>query len=229
MTRALKIWIVGLILTSAAVWFCYLWLDRPIASWVYGTSGIKRLPAELVGSPFSSTSFISAVAFLVCGLVAISGRRFSKPETAIVMCVISMVSTILVKDQLKFTFGRTWPETFLHDGVYGFHYFHSGQSFESFPSGHAAVAAAFLFVPWFLFPSLRAATILCVIAVDVGLVMLNLHFLGDVIAGSFLGFSIALFTICLWRAARLPAGLRAAAPLAAMQGPAATAARGQAQ
>jgi len=133
------------------------------------------------------------------------------------MSVLSMVSTVLIKDQLKLMFGRTWPEMFINNGVYGFHYFHYGRSFESFPSGHAAVAAAVLFIPWFLFSKLRAAMMTCIVAIDIGLVMLNLHFLSDVIAGSFLGFSIALFTISLWRAARLTSGLRAAAPLGAMK------------
>jgi len=229
MTRALKIWIISLILTSAAVWFCYLWLDRPIALWVHGTTGTKRLPTALIDSPFSSTSFIAACAFVICGLAAISGRRFSKPETTITMSVLSMVSTVLIKDQLKLMFGRTWPEMFINNDVYGFHYFHYGRSFESFPSGHAAVAAAVLFIPWFLFSNLRTVMVTCIVAIDIGLVMLNLHFLSDVIAGSFLGFSIALFTISLWRAARLPSGLRAAAPLATMKENAASATRGETQ
>lgn len=214
MTQVLKIWIIGLITTLAAVWFCYVWLDGPIALWVHGTSpGRLRLPADFVDSPFYSPSFISACAFVICGFVAISGRRFSKPEMTITMCVISMVSTILIKDQLKFMFGRTWPEMLVQNGIYGFNFFHYGHSFESFPSGHAAVAAAVVFIPWFLFPKLRTVMMACIIAVDISLVMLNLHFVSDVIAGSFLGFSIALFTISLWRAARLPSCYRTLSPI----------------
>ena len=41
--------------------------------------------------------------------------------------------------------------SFLHDGVYGFHFFQFGKSFELFPSGHAAVAAAVLSVAGMLF------------------------------------------------------------------------------
>jgi len=227
MTRVLKIWITSLILTSAAVAICYLWLDRPLALWVHGASGNKHLPAALVDSPFSSTSFVSACAFVICGLAALSGRRFTKPETTIAMGVISMVSTVLIKDQLKFVFGRTWPDMFINNGIYGFNYFHNGGSFESFPSGHAAVTAAFLFIPWFLFSKLRTVMITCIIAVDIGLVLLNLHFLSDVIAGSFLGFSIALFTISLWRAARLPSDLRTAPPWGTTKTPAPPAPHGE--
>ena len=38
------------------------------------------------------------------------------------------------------------------------------------------------------------------VAVNVGLVALNLHFLSDVIAGSFVGISTGLFTVALWQA-----------------------------
>lgn len=211
MTRIFKIWFVGLVLTVAVVWLSYLWLDRPIALWVHGLIAEWRVPVGIIDSPISSTSLISASAFVVCGLVATMGHRFSKLETTITMCVISMLATVLVKDQLKFIFGRTWPETwgpgivsFLRNGAYGFHYFHGGQSFESFPSGHAAVAAAVLSVPWILFPKLRVVSAICVIAVDIGLVVLNIHFLSDVIAGNFVGFSMGLFTITLWRDVAFP-------------------------
>ena len=138
------------------------------------------------------------------------GRRFSKLEAAVAMCAISTLATIVIKDQLKFAFGRTWPDTwgpgivsFVRDNVYGFHFFQSGKSFESFPSGHAAVAAAVLSVIWILFPNLRVICTIGLIAVDIGLVALNLHFLSDVVAGSFVGISTGLFTVALWRASEL--------------------------
>jgi hypothetical protein len=42
-----------------------------------------------------------------------------------------------------------------------------------------------------------------ILTADIGLVALNLHFLGDVIAGSFVGVSTGLFTVALWRARQL--------------------------
>jgi len=64
-------------------------------------------------------------------------------------------------------------------------------------------AAAVLSVAGMLFPSLRAACAVGVVLTDAGLVALNLHFLGDVVAGSFLGFSAGLFTVALWPASEL--------------------------
>jgi membrane-associated phospholipid phosphatase len=53
---------------------------------------------------------------------------------------------------------------------------------------------------WILFPELRVVCAIGIITVDLGLVALNLHFLSDVVAGSFVGISTGLFTVTLWRA-----------------------------
>ena len=57
-----------------------------------------------------------------------------------------------------------------------------------------------LSVVWILFPELRVICAIGIIGVDLGLVALNLHFLSDVIAGSFVGISTGLFTVALWGA-----------------------------
>jgi membrane-associated phospholipid phosphatase len=210
MTRAFKSWFVGLVLTAAFVSLSVQWLDRPLALWVCDTFGVWRtsLPIQSADRIFS-TPLGSAVLFVIFGLVAIMGRRFSKLEAALAMSTISTLATIVVNSQLKFAFGRTWPDTaepeivsLLHDNAYGFHFFQFGKAFESFPSGHAAVAAAVLSAIWIFFPKRRVICAIGIVAVDMGLVVLNLHFLSDVVAGNFLGLSTGLFTFAVWRASK---------------------------
>ena len=204
MTRTFKIWLVGFVVTATVVWVSVQWIDRPIALWIFDVFGGRRIPTQTADRIFS-IPLITTIVFVICGIIAIMGRRVSKLEAAIAMCAISTLATTVIKDQLKFAFGRTWPDTwgpgimsFVRDNVYGFHFFQSGKSFESFPSGHAAVAAAVLSVIWILFPNLRVFCTIGLIAVDIGLVALNLHFLSDVVAGSFVGISAGLFTVALW-------------------------------
>jgi membrane-associated phospholipid phosphatase len=206
MSRAFKTWFVSLVLTAASVWVCFRWLDKPIALWIHDVFGERRVPTEFADR-ILSLPLLAAIVFVICGLNAIMGRSFKKFEYAIAMGAISTLATIVIKDQLKFAFGRTWPDAWgpgivslVRDNAYGFHFFHSGKSFESFPSGHAAVAAAVLSIAWILFPNLRVVWAIGVIGVDIGLLALNLHFLGDVLAGSFVGISAGLFTVALWRA-----------------------------
>jgi membrane-associated phospholipid phosphatase len=210
MTQTFKTWLAGVVATAAFVTISYQWFDRPVALLIYEIFGGRRVfPTEVaeVAVRISKIPLATAVVFVICGLVATMGRRFSKRGAAVAMSAVSLLATIIIKDQLKFAFGRTWPDTwgsgivsFVRDNVYGFHFFQSGKSFESFPSGHAAAAAAVLSVVWILFPELRVICAIGVIAVDLGLVALNLHFLSDVVAGSFVGISTGLFTIALWRA-----------------------------
>ena len=204
MTRTFKIWLVGFVVTATVVWVSVQWIDRPIALWIFDVFGGRRIPTQTADRIFS-IPLITTIVFVICEIIAIMGRRVSKLEAAIAMCAISTLATTVIKDQLKFAFGRTWPDTwgpgimsFVRDNVYGFHFFQSGKSFESFPSGHAAVAAAVLSVIWILFPNLRVFCTIGLIAVDIGLVALNLHFLSDVVAGSFVGISAGLFTVALW-------------------------------
>ena len=209
MTRTFKIWLVGFVVTAAVVLVSVQWIDRPIALWIFDLFGGRRIPTQTADRIFS-IPLITTIVFIICGIIAIMGRRFSKLEAAIAMCAISTLATTVIKDQLKFAFGRTWPDTwgpgivsFVRDNVYGFHFFQSGKSFKSFPSGHAAVAAAVLSVIWILFPNLRVFCTIGLIAVDIGLVALNLHFLSDVVAGSFVGISAGLFTVALWSTSKV--------------------------
>lgn len=209
MTRTFKIWLAGFVMTATVVLVSVQWIDRPIALWIFDAFGGRRIPTQTADRIFS-IPFVTTIVFVIFGIIAITGRRFSKLEATIAMCAISTLASTVIKDQLKFVFGRTWPDTwgpgivsFVRDNVYGFHFFQSGKSFESFPSGHAAVAAAVLSVIWILFPNLRVFCTIGLIAVDIGLVALNLHFLSDVVAGSFVGVSTGLFTVALWNASKV--------------------------
>jgi membrane-associated phospholipid phosphatase len=108
---------------------------------------------------------------------------------------VNLYITLVFKDHLKFAFGRYWPDTWLktpnpslvQDGAYGFHPFHGGEAFDSFPSGHTARIFAILSVVWIAAPRWRWLCVLGCGSVIVGLVGMNYHFVGDVIGGAGLG------------------------------------------
>ena len=136
MTRVFKGWFLSLVWTTAFVTVSFQWLDRPIALWVYHLFGGRRIPTQIVDR-IASTPVVTATVFVTCGIIAIMGRRLSKVEIAVAMCAISSLAAIVIKDLLKFVFGRTWPDTwgpgivsFVRDNVYGFNFFQSGRAFE---------------------------------------------------------------------------------------------------
>jgi membrane-associated phospholipid phosphatase len=69
---------------------------------------------------------------------------------------------------------------------------HGGAAYQSFPSGHMAATCAVVSVLWIWYPRLRWLVTIAGIAVGVGLIGANYHFLSDVIAGAFIGISIGL-------------------------------------
>ena len=124
-------------------------------------------------------------------------------------------ASLIVTDQFRVClgdiFGRYWPETWFQDhpslvgnGTYGFHPFERGDDLGSFPSGHAARILSFAVV-WFMsMPRVRAAGAVVSLAMLLSLVLMNYHFVGDVIAGAFLGGIIAAYAVHLAKLQTIP-------------------------
>lgn len=202
---ALQRWLVALALAVLAVAISYAWLDRPIALWVHGHvahqgqrvfAPLTRIPDPLIP--------VAVIAFVIFGLWLMAGRRLSKSITVVFACSLSVAMTEVTKNVLKWVFGRPWPETwthnnlsYIHDRAYGFYWFHGGD-YASFPSGHMAATFAVVSVLWLCYPRLRPLYAVVVVAVAVGLVGANFHFLSDVIAGGFVGASIGWMVTLLF-------------------------------
>ena len=145
---ALQRWLLALLLTTLAVAACYLWIDRPLALLVHAHSTQRETFARLTHLPDPLLP-LAAAAFVGFGLWAAAGRPLSNLVAAGVLCSISLIVGETTKSLLKFMFGRLWPDTwvqnnpsFLHDGAYGFNFFHGGAGYASFPSGHTAATCA---------------------------------------------------------------------------------------
>jgi membrane-associated phospholipid phosphatase len=202
----LRKWILTLAGTSAATVFSYEWLDRPVALFFHKTVARPETFARLTYAPDPMVP-IAVIVFVILGLMNLSGRALSRLQNCALLCSLSLIVAELTKIQLKLAFGRTWPDTFrdnnpsfLRDGVYGFNLFHGGHAYASFPSGHTAVTCAVISVLWVYYPAWRWLYVLAVLAVAVGLIGANYHFVSDVIAGGFVGVSTGWMLTSLWKA-----------------------------
>ena len=207
---SLRQWLCALALTGLAIVISFYWFDRRIALFVHnqlphGTRKVAQ-PLSYIPDPLI---WVAAITFVVLGLAGLGGRLLSKMQSALLVCSVSLMVAETIKNELKFVFGRTWPETwyqnnpsFVSDGIYGFNWFHGGQAYASFPSGHMAAVCAVMSIFWIYYPQLRMIYFTIVLAVLVGLVGADFHFLSDCIAGAFLGASIGLM------ASNLPASIR---------------------
>jgi len=202
--NAARNWAIEFCLTGAAVVLSYFWLDRPIALFVHEHLRGFDAFAMLTYVP-AITIPLAVAAFTAVALRVLSGRALSRLQTVIVLAGASLAVSEAIKVQLKYAFGRTWPETwvrdnpsFIRDGVYGFYPFHGGPGFAAFPSGHMSAICALLSVFWVCYPRLRVLYALVMAVVGIGLIGADFHFLSDVIAGAFLGIWTGWLTVALW-------------------------------
>jgi membrane-associated phospholipid phosphatase len=203
MSRATA-WVLSFSLTIVLVVISYEWLDQPIAYFAHADfHGITAFPLMTRIPEWLSSLCVAAL--VIIGLRALMGRPLSRLETVVLLSGISLAVAATIKDQLKMLFGRTWPETWINnnpslisDGVYGFNPFHGGIGYASFPSGHTTAVCAVVSVYWICYPQFRALYVAVVAAVVIGLLGADFHFLGDIIAGGFLGASTGWMTVLFW-------------------------------
>jgi len=190
-------WLIAFLTCAAWVAVCYAYVDSPLVRFAHQHDGRQY-------GIFHGLQALSEGILLLAplALLTVGGRRYRGWATVwdrvATQTALSVLLVSLLKYPLKWVFGRTWPATFhennpslLHDGVYGFHPFHTGVAYSAFPSGHAAVAAAVATVLWCAYPRYRVLAVLLWLAVTVGLLGAYYHFVGDILAGTLLSVFVA--------------------------------------
>jgi membrane-associated phospholipid phosphatase len=206
----LQKWLLSLAMTIALVAVSYQWLDRPIAFYVHDHVRQFDIFDRLTQFPEFFAPLAGAILFWLSVRILME-RPFSRLQATIFLCSVSLAVADAIKNQLKLAFGRTWPETWvrdnpslIRDGIYGFNPFHGGPGFASFPSGHTAATCAVLSVLWFCYPRYRWLYGFCALAIALALVGADYHFLSDVIAGGFVGWSTGWMGVVMWRGSCWP-------------------------
>lgn len=200
----------SLIPTTLLLLICYYWADPTFALWI-NHQKLRSFPVFAWGTHCVDIITIGSVLYYAYFSYSFSSYkkekeiRYSYPlQTRFPFLNIanSVAIAIFIKDVLKTVFGRYWPTTWIqnnpsliHDHAYGFHWFHQGAIYRSFPSGHTTVAAAFMMSLWLAFPHSwwRWLGVYVLITVVLGLLINNYHFIGDCIAGAWIGCVVAIY------------------------------------
>jgi membrane-associated phospholipid phosphatase len=196
------------IVCIAAIVVCYFWIDRPVAFFVYNHHINSIQIFRWLTYPPPEVQNWSALMLAILIVRRAWGPFLHWQKVLLVACV-----SIIIADDFRVSlgdvFGRYWPDTWTHDnpsligtGAYGFHAFQRGDDIGSFPSGHACRILGFAAVWLIAMPRSRTvqviAIVLCV-PMLISLVLMNYHFVSDVIAGSVLGWMIATYATHLAR------------------------------
>lgn len=200
MPSAIRNGIIALLIGSVLVVLAYFYVDRQVAFWANDHAIYHyRFLITLTRIPEVFTAAILVIYPVL--VIRFCYGHFSRTDRVWLAAANSVAIATFIHTPLKIVFGRYWPATWinhnpslLRDHVYGFHWFHFGARFASFPSGHTTVTVAAMTVIWIAYPAWRWLAALIAVAVPIGLVGMNYHFVGDVIGGGFLGALTACYT-----------------------------------
>ena len=178
--------ILTLALLIVAVAAAVLFIDRPLALALRTVDPQWRAIAEWVTDFGRSTAyligfFIAALGFAYFGRFNTSPARQAMARWWAWACLYLFLAVAvpgIVNDVVKLIVGRPRPMV----GERSLSPFTFSYDFQSFPSGHAAVAFGLAFAVAALWPRWRWPMLLFAAAVGVSRVILNVHHLGDVIA-----------------------------------------------
>jgi membrane-associated phospholipid phosphatase len=180
---------------------CVQWVDRPAALWVYEHVRHRSVFVAMNYLLYPIMAFV-CLRLAGYGIGALFFGKSYQLGTAF-GCCLSVAVAFTFAETLKVVFGRTGPETWqgnpswINDGIYGFFPFHIGVGYAYFPSGHAAITAAFAGVLWMRTPALRVVWLALLVSMTVGLYAANWHWISDIFAGLGLGLFCAKATCAL--------------------------------
>lgn len=197
---------VVLLVCALLVNVCYFYVDRPVAFFVHDQD-FRRF--EILRQFTYIPEIVPAWSPLVLVLLAIhrAWGPWRRCEWVLLAAIVSLMVAEQFRESLKFLFGRYWPETWLsggnpsliRDNAYGFHPFHNEAEYGSFPSGHTARSVAAATVFWITYPGWRWLCVLVPATIVIGLIGNNYHFVGDVVAGGFVGGIVGMYAGRLFR------------------------------
>ena len=176
------------------VGLCIAYVDRAAAALAHADLVPHRAVFDALTHIVDPVPPLAGLGLVVAGLAARLGWRPGPVGRLLLACCLATAIAIVLKDQLKYAFGRLWPETWVDNnpsligtGAYGFFPFHGGRGWASFPSGHTTLVTAPMAVLWRRLPRWRPLVALPVVLVIVGLFGADYHFVGDMVAGLYLG------------------------------------------
>ncbi len=209
-TQRYLIWTAPVV--AILVLICYQWLDKPLAIFAH------QLMPDASGSALSEHLALFLTNIVYCLFIPIFIIYFllrlaKKPGTALhcaeLICM-TVPFTFFIKNALQFFFGRTSPRyegynylVFQHTpALYPFHWLDSAGG--CFPSGHMSLMSAFVVAFCLYYKNPLWKLIWGALTLILGglLILLNYHFLGDLIAGFYLGSSISLALFLLQNSAQ---------------------------
>ncbi|MGH6880039.1 phosphatase PAP2 family protein [Hypericibacter sp.] len=169
-----------------------LFVDRPVALAMETLPGWFRSPAGDITWLGKSLGWL-----LLSGVLALFwawrarraehgsplGSRERKRAFAAAFLFATVALAGILTNLIKLLVGRSRPNSFLHEGIYEFRPWHLAADLRGFPSGHATTVFALAFAFAMIQPRWRLPAFAVAIVIAATRVIINAHFLSDVVGG----------------------------------------------
>ena len=202
----LKTALISLPLIVSAILFSKYFLDDWIA---LRAMEILRSSDLLSIGTSDIPDLLATVVVIVCALFwgrYIVLKRHGTVGEQMLCCKVvgtAVPMAFFLKWPFKFTFGRLNTRIWLISHASDkFHWFQRGEHYDSFPSGHMMVFAAFFAALWFFYPCWRSIFAGLTLILALTLVATDYHFFSDVIAGAYLGLFVTLLTLFFFNSSK---------------------------
>jgi membrane-associated phospholipid phosphatase len=165
---------------------CIIQVDRPLALFIQNQLAALQQPfREILSgieflSEFPISRYIVAALILIAGIILLLRDKTFQRAKIFFFIGSTSVCTRLIVRILKNVFERNRPHAFLNDQSVN-DFFCTGA--DSFPSGHAANYFSFFLPVMVLFPRYKWALLVLPAFVALQRVIVNDHYLSDVLAG----------------------------------------------
>ena len=192
-----------------------LFADRPVALAMETLPGWLRSPAGDITWLGKSLGWLLLSAALALFWAWRAGRaerngplwsRERKRAIAAVFLFATVAVAGIVTNLIKILIGRARPNPFLHEGIYGFHPWHLDADLRGFPSGHATTVFALAFALTMIQPRWRYPAFAFAIVIAATRVVINAHFLSDIVGGMVVALLTAVWLRTLFERLGWPVG-----------------------
>ena len=190
---------LAIFFSALAILASCLYLDYPIALHIRGLAVQHRSLAHNLPDLLLLAVIVVTLLLWICYLYRFR-RGIDDTRTRFFrLAAWTVPLAYVLKSVLKQLFGRVNTRYWLDNQAEpDFIWFGGGEWHNGFPSGHMLVFSAFMVSVWLFYPRWRPVCLVLMVALGVALIATNYHFLGDVLAGAWLGVLLNVFIVrCL--------------------------------
>ena len=166
----------------------YLWIDIPLAQVLQNPNPTLRNLFAFITRFGEGGVYLIPLAILFAWALA-RPRPLWAWRFGFLFIVVALSG--LIDDIMKPIFGRARPELLFRDHLFGFTWHGAHANLWSFPSGHSTTVAALALAACAIAPSYWSLYALAALLVMASRVILDMHYLSDVIAGCYIGIAVA--------------------------------------